>query len=92
MPSKASVSSAVWSSRFAKSDSAVVVIKNSSPIELAGQSVMAQASSIPTLGSRRLKTAGKNAEFQRDMLAINPHRALFSNQKPQFCALSAICS
>src|SRR5690242_16789729 len=46
--SKASVSSAVRSSRFAKSDSAVpVVIKNSSRSGWPGQSVMAQPSSIP---------------------------------------------
>src|SRR5436309_2616015 len=47
LPNSASVSSAVRSSRFAKSDSAVaVVIKESSRSVWPGQSVMAQASSI----------------------------------------------
>ena len=53
--SRASVSSAVWSSCLAKSERVVpVVIKNSSKdsfkSKLAGQSVMASASSIPGPG------------------------------------------
>src|SRR3954451_23753581 len=58
LPNSASVSSAVRSSRFAKSDSAVaVVIKKSSRSVWPGQSVMPQASSIAAgLARPRLKT------------------------------------
>src|SRR5437764_14994012 len=60
LPNSASVSSAVRSSRFAKSDSAVaVVIKKSSRSVWPGQSVMAQASSIAArLAGHALKRLG----------------------------------
>src|SRR3984893_10413743 len=63
LPSRASVSSAVRSSRLVKSGRAVpVVIKNSSRSSWAGQSVMAPPSSIPERGSpralKRLEKAG----------------------------------
>src|SRR6266403_1402191 len=78
LPSRASVSSAIWSSRFAKSDSAVaVVIKNSSQSSWPDNRLWHRLRQFRQLGSRRLKTAGKSGKFQRDMLAINPPRARF---------------
>src|SRR3984957_16854699 len=62
--SSASVSSAVWSSRLAKSDWVVpVVIKSCSWSGRPGQSLMARASSIPLRGAGlRLETAGKDSK------------------------------
>src|SRR6266446_4251030 len=75
-PSKSSVSSAVWSSRFAKSDSAVaVVIKNSSQSSWPDNRLWHRLRQFRHLGSQRLKTAGKSGKFQRDMPAIDPPRA-----------------
>ena len=84
--SSASVSSAVWSSRFAKSVGAVpVVIKNSSRSVRAGQSFMAAASSIPAgmgLG-RRLKRAGKTGTDPARYASDRPLRRLAPRLEPE---------
>ena len=65
--SRASVSSAVWSSRLAKSVVQRSVIKKGSRSNSAGQSLMASASSIPCRGPMRLKSAGKRTNYQGDV-------------------------
>src|SRR5258707_10750771 len=72
-PSRVSVSSAVWSNRFAKSESAVpVVIKNSSQSSWPDNRLWHRLRQFRPPGSRRLKTAGKSGKFQPDMPAIYP--------------------
>src|SRR5216683_6169303 len=70
-PSRVSVSSAVWSSRFAKSESAVpVVIKNSSQSSWPDNRLWHRLRQLREKGSRRLKTAGKSRKYQRDIILM----------------------
>src|SRR5262245_55150067 len=71
--SSRSISSAVWSSRLAKSAAAVVIQKGSGNVLRlnfgAGQSLMKQASSIPDTGPNRLKRAGKAANCRHHVVS-----------------------